>query len=59
MSWRPILVAVLVAVGATGCTTGSEADQDPSNQPSATVLGTAVDAEQPRPTLGSAVSTER
>ncbi len=59
MNWRPIFVAALVAVGMTGCNTGSKADQDPLNQPSVTVLGTAVDAEQPSPTLGSAVSTER
>ncbi|NNF54168.1 MAG: hypothetical protein HKN03_06960 [Acidimicrobiales bacterium] len=59
MKWRFILIALVVAVGPGGCSTGSEADQDPSNQPSVTVLGTAVEEQQPDPTLGSAISTER
>jgi hypothetical protein len=58
MSGRFVAVVVALAITAS-CGVGSDAD-DPSNQPEVTVLGTTVaTGEQPRPTIGSAVSTER
>lgn len=57
MSWRSILVAVAV-VTSVSCGERGDAD-DSNNQPDVTVLGTTVDTGQPKPTIGSAVSTER
>jgi hypothetical protein len=57
MSWRLTLVALALVAGAS-CGVGSDAE-DPTNQPDVTVLGTTVATGQPRPTIGSAVSTER
>ncbi len=58
MSRRLAAVVVALAVGVS-CGVGSDAD-DPSLQPEVTVLGTTVaTGQQPKPTIGSAVSTER
>ncbi len=61
MRWRSTTTFALVASLVAGaCGIGSDAEQDPSQQPEVTVLGTSVgDGDQPAPTIGSAVSTER
>ncbi|NNE94707.1 MAG: hypothetical protein HKN24_01630 [Acidimicrobiales bacterium] len=59
MRWRsPTAVVVIGAVLCGSCGVGSEAE-DPSQQPEVTVLGTSVADDQPQPTLGTPVSTER
>lgn len=59
MRWRsPTAVVVIAAVLCGSCADKNEAD-DPSKQPEVTVLGTTVADDQPQPTLGNPVSTER
>ena len=59
MRWRsPTAVVVVTAVLCGSCGVDTEAD-DPSKQPEITVLGTTVADDQPQPTLGTPVSTER
>lgn len=57
----PLLVpAVLLTAGlVTGCSSDGGAELDPDTQPDVTVMGTSTDQDQPVPTLGSAISTER
>lgn len=61
MRWRLVLVSAVTAAAlvAAGCGAGGDAELDPGTQPQVTVMGTNVDQQQPEPTLGTAISTER
>ncbi len=61
MRWSPLLIraVVLAAALCAGCTSDGGAELDPDTQPDVTVMGTSIDEDQPVPTLGSAISTER
>jgi hypothetical protein len=54
-----VVVAGVLAVFLAACSITGEADDDQTDPPPVTVLGTTVDSDAPVPTLGSAVSTER
>lgn len=57
MTWRSLAVLLATAVSLACSPDGAE--RDPDTRPEVTVMGTTTDQDQPGPTLGPAISTER